>query len=100
MSTSKSREGERLEYDSSDDEVRPISTSTADTRPAWSRRSSYKFKWFIYGLLGIHAFLYTWLMVFSERLSPAYVSPDLLGASSIMWLIAHREPWNEAIGRL
>jgi hypothetical protein len=38
----------------------------------------------------ISIFSYLWLLYFSDRLSTAYVSPDLLGASNILWVTAHR----------
>lgn len=50
-----------------------------------------RFKTAIYGFLGLSLFLYSWAVFCSERMSTSNVSPELLGASSILWLVAHRE---------
>lgn len=43
-----------------------------------------------YAAVGLSLFLYSWVVFFSERVSTSNVSPELLEASSILWLVAHR----------
>lgn len=43
--------------------------------------------------LCISLFSYAWLLYFSDRFSTRYVSHELLGARSILWVTAHREEY-------
>jgi hypothetical protein len=80
----------RDRHEDSEDDARPI-TTLPDNRSSWSGRPTHRIKLAIYAIFGIPVFLYSWLIFFSERVSTSYVSPELLRASSIMWLTAHRE---------
>lgn len=83
MSLSKSRDRDE------DNEDGHISTVSTKGSP-WSGRPMNRLKLCFYALTGASLFLYAWAIVFSERVSISNVSPELLKASSIMWLVAHR----------
>lgn len=80
----------RDRYEDNEDNARPIST-TAERGSSWSSRPMKRVKQVFYGLTGFSLFLYAWAIFFSERVSISNVSPVLLKASSILWLVAHRE---------
>lgn len=80
----------RGRYEDDEDDARPVSTGS-DKGSSWSGRPIKHVKLALYALLGLSLFLYSWTVFFSERVSISNVSPDLLGASSILWLVAHRK---------
>ena len=79
----------RDRHEDDEDDARPISTSS-DRSSSWSGRPMMRLKLAISAFVGTSLFLYSWAVFFSERVSISNVSPELLGASSILWLVAHR----------
>lgn len=77
-------------YSYGDDKDASSPIWTRPSRSSAASRSSSILKRTLYITLGIPLVLYSWLILFNDRLGEAYLSPDLRRAERILWLVAHR----------